>query len=100
MSKERYKQVPYAFAKKYIILPLEELESKIIVAVADPLDLAPLEELRFLLNIDIEAVYSPRETILSAIHDCYNTEDGAASQMIADLVDKNDDGRGDDVESF
>jgi general secretion pathway protein E len=100
VSKERYKQVPYAFAKKYVILPLEELESKIIVAVADPLDLAPLEELRFLLNTDIEAVYSPRETILSAIHDCYNTEDGAASQMIADLVDKNDDGRGDDIEVF
>ena len=99
VSKERYKQVPYAFAKKHALIPIEELDSKIIVAIADPLNLAPLEELRFLLNSEIEAVYSPQETILSAIHDCYNTEDGAASQLIANLTDK-EDSRGDDIEVF
>jgi len=100
VSKERYKQVPYAFAKRHAVLPIEETETTIIVATADPLNLSPLEELRFLLNKDVDAVYSPRETILSAIHECYNTEDGAASQLIADLTDKNDEGRGDDVEVF
>jgi general secretion pathway protein E len=100
VSKERYKQVPYAFAKKHMVLPIQEQGNSVIVAVADPLNLMPLEELRFLLNCDIEAVYSPREVILSAIHDCYNTEDGAASQLIANLTDKNEDMRGDDIEVF
>ncbi len=100
ISKERFKQVPYNFAKKHIVLPIKDLGTSVVVAVADPLNLSPLEELRFLLNCDIEAVYSPRDIILSAIHDCYNTEDGAASQLIAHLIDKNEDGRGDEVETF
>lgn len=99
-SKERYKQVPYAFAKKHLVLPIEENDSSVVVAVADPLNVACLEELRFLLNCNVEAVYSPRDIIMAAIHDCYNTEDGAASQLIADLTER-DDGRGDgDVEVF
>jgi general secretion pathway protein E len=100
INRERYKQVPYAFAKKHVVLPIQDCEKSVVVAVADPLNLTPLEELRFLLNCNVEAVYSPREMILSAIHDCYNTEDGAASQLIANLTDKNEEGRGDEVETF
>lgn len=101
ISKERYKQVPYAFAKKNLVIPVEDKEDCVVVATADPLNLAPLEELRFLIGCDIEAVYSPRDIILAAINECYNTEDGAASQLIADLTDKNDDGRNDgEVEIF
>lgn len=100
IGKERFKLVPYAFAKKHTVLPIEENGDVVIVAVADPLNLAPLEELRFLLHCNVEAVYTPRDILLSAVHDRYNTEDGAASQLIAHLVDKNDDGKGDDVEAF
>lgn len=100
ISKERLKQVPYNFAKKHVILPIKEHADSVVIAVADPLNLTPLEELRFLMNCNIEAVYAPREVVLSAIHDCYNTEDGAASQLIANLTDKNDDGRGEDIEVF
>lgn len=100
LSKERCQQVPYSFAKKHAIIPIKELERSILVAVADPLNLAPLEELRFFLQSDIEVAYCPRETILSAIHDCYNTEDGAASQMIAHLTDKKDEGRDGEVEVY
>jgi len=100
VSKERFKQIPYAFAKKHVILPVKEEERLMRVVVADPLNLTPLEELRFLLNCEIEAAYCPRDVILSAINDCYNTEDGAASQLIADMTDQNDEGRGEEVEVF
>lgn len=100
ISRERLKQVPYPFAKKHVILPIKESEGLVTIAMADPLNLTPLEELRFLLHSDVETVYTPRDILLSAIHDCYNTEDGAASQLIANLTEKNDDGRGDEVEVF
>jgi general secretion pathway protein E len=100
LDKERYRQVPYSFAKKHAILPIKELDTSVLVAVADPLNLAPLEELRFFLQSDIDIAYCPRDMILSAIHDSYNTEDGAASQMIANLVDKKDDGREGTVEVY
>lgn len=95
VHKSRYQKITYSFAKRHLIIPIEENDSRVVVAVADPLNLAPLEELRFLLECEIEAAYSPKEAIMAAIHDRYDTEDGAASQMIADLVEKNEDGRSD-----
>lgn len=98
-SKERYRQVPYAFAKRHLLLPIEERGSNVRVAVADPLNLTPLEEVRFLVGSPVEAVYAPREAILAAINECYNTEDGAASELIAHLTDKKEDDAG-EVEVF
>lgn len=85
LAKEYYKAIPYAFAKKNLLLPIIVENDIVTVAVADPLIVEPLEELRHLLNCKIKAAYSPKECILTAINECYNQEHGAASQMIADL---------------
>jgi general secretion pathway protein E len=100
LTKEHYKKVPYGFAKKHLVLPFYDENGVILVAVADPLDLEPIEELRFMLDSPVKAVYSPKETIITAIHECYNKEDGAASELIANLTDSGDDYRGDDVETY
>lgn len=101
VSKERYQQVSYAFAKKHLVLPIEETEQGVTIAVADPLSLQPLEELRFLLKADVQAVYVPRETLIAAIHECYNTEEGAASELLAHLGVREGDGSADgEVEAF
>ncbi len=94
ISKERLKQIPYGFAKKNVIFPVKEEENIIYIATADPLHLEPLEELRHMLDVDVQAVYSPKETILSAINELYNREHGAASELIANLGDRTDE-RGD-----
>lgn len=86
ISKERIKQVPYNFAKRNVVLPVKEEGGAVFVAISDPLNLEPLEELRHMLNSEVKAVYSPKETILSAINDLYNREHGAASEMIANLA--------------
>lgn len=88
IDKGRLRKVPYTFVKKHSVLPIKEVNGIVVVAVADPLNLSSIEELRFLLNSDIETVYCPREKILSAIHECYNTEEGAASELIAKMGDK------------
>ncbi len=94
ISKERLKQIPYGFAKKYVLFPVKEEMGVITVAISDPLDIQPLEELRLMLDSTIVAVYSPKETILAALNDLYNREHGAASELIAHL-DRNEDGKGD-----
>lgn len=93
ISKELLKQIPYSFAKKNIIFPVKEEGNTLYVAVSDPLHLEPLEELRLMLNNEIKAVYSSKETILAALNDLYNREHGAASELIANL-DRSDEGRG------
>lgn len=98
LSRERYKKIPYAFVKKHVVLPIHEEHGVVLVAVSDPLNLEPLEELRLMLDAKIKAVYSPRDLILHAINECYNQEKGAASQLMATLG--SEDGRGDEVEVY
>lgn len=88
LPRDYFKKVPYTFAKKNVILPIKEDGLHIFVAVADPLNLEPLEELRLMLGGEVKAVYSPKETILNAINECYNQEMGAASQLIANMGDR------------
>lgn len=85
LSKEYYKKVPYAFAKRHLVMPIKEEGKKILIAVADPLNLEPLEELRHMLDREVKAVYSPRDTILNAINEAYRQESGAASELLAQL---------------
>lgn len=99
-SKEIYRQVPYAFVKKHTILPFRNQEGVLCAAVADPLNLDSLEELRLLLDCEAQAVYCAKNTIIQAIHECYSTEEGAASKLLANLSDVTDDKADGDVEIF
>lgn len=94
LPKEYYKKVPYSFAKKNTCIPIKEEDNVILVAIADPLNLEPLEELRLTLDKPVKAIFSSKESIDNAIHELYNTEHGAASQLIADLS-KSDEVRND-----
>ncbi|MCE5318339.1 MAG: type II secretion system ATPase GspE [Parachlamydia sp.] len=85
LPREYYKKVPYAFAKRHVVMPIKEEAGAVLVAVSDPLNMEPLEELRLMLDTDIKAVYSPRETILNAINEAYRQETGAASELIAQM---------------
>lgn len=91
VAKDYYKKVSYAFAKKNLIIPIQEVDGAILVAVADPLNLEPIEELRHLLECQVHTVYSPKDAIMTAIHECYNQEHGAASEMIATLAEGGED---------
>lgn len=87
LPKEYYKKVPYSFVKKHLVLPVALEEDVVVVAVADPLHLDPLDDLRMMLGAKIKAVFSPRAGILASINECYNKEDGAASELLANLSD-------------
>jgi len=96
LSAEVYEKVPYFFAKKHLVLPIKEEGEALLVAVADPLHLEPLEELRLMLEREVKAVYSPKEEILRAINDCYKQLQGAAGELIADMKGHGEEGRGDE----
>lgn len=80
-------KIPYSFAKKHKILPIDETEETLLIAMADPLNVDVIEELRFLLNKDIRGVCVPEEEILKGINHLYHHQEGATSQMIANLSD-------------
>lgn len=85
LTRDIYQKVPYTFVKKHAILPFDKKDNTILVATADPLNLEALENLKYMLNTEIKGVYSPRDIIIAAIHECYNKETGAASKLLEDL---------------
>lgn len=85
ISRELLKKVPYAFAKKHIVLPIEESESHVLVVLADPLALQPVEELRHILSVPIRTAFAPKDAILQTIHDWYNSDKETASDVITGM---------------
>lgn len=100
LPREKYRKVPYAFVKKHVVMPFKEEKGAIITAIADPLNLEPLEELRLLLDAEIKPVFAPRDAILNAINECYKQETGAASEMIATLGEGGDEGREGELDAY
>lgn len=77
--------IPYAFAKQKKILPLDQDEKVITVAVADPLDIDAVEELRLLLKKQINPIYCPHPLIESAIERCYHQKEDETKKLFSDL---------------
>lgn len=82
---EKVAIIPYLFAKQKKLIPLEESEKGIYVAIADPLDLDALEELRFLLGKPVLPIYSPKVVIESAIERCYHQKEEETKKFFSDL---------------
>lgn len=76
--------VPAGFVRKYAILPLYKTEKTLIVAMENPMNWAPLDELRFLVNMNIAPVMALREDILCAIDQYYKTK--PSGPKIGDLA--------------
>lgn len=79
-------KVPAKFASHYKILPLELKENTLTVAMADPLDVRTLDDLRLLLGFEVKAVLSTEPDILEAIRKYYGI---GAETLEAMMVQKN-----------
>ncbi len=90
--------VPISFARTHRIVPLSDEGEFVRVAVSDPLDPGPLDDLRALLGKRVEPVAAPGEKIEDAINSVYERKaDGEIGQdsdvhvdEIQDLLDATD----------
>lgn len=86
--KEKKSLLPYAFAKRKLLLPIAEKEETILVATCDPQDLEALEEARVLLGRPIEELVAPKGAIEEAIERCYHQKEDETSKLIASFTDE------------
>ena len=77
--------IPIAFLKEYRVFPLDRSDGRLKVAVADPLDSRPLNDLAALTGAGIEAVVAPPEEILGAINRAFERHSGEAQEFIEDI---------------
>jgi general secretion pathway protein E len=91
--------VPINFARQNRVLPLSLSDSTVRVAVANPLDLFPIDDLRILLDKTIIPVAASEEAIDDAINRVYErkdetalaeAKDGEEVEELRDLIDMTD----------
>ncbi len=83
--RDKIQIIPYTVAKAKKVIPIDEQDGKLIIALEDPLDLECLEEMRCLTGKKLQEVCAPRSAIDTAIECCYHQKDDAASNLIASL---------------
>lgn len=79
---EKKQILPYSFAKNRTLLPLGEEENYLLVALANPLDLETLEEVRCLTGKEIKEILCPKSAIEEAIERCYHQKENEAKEVI------------------
>jgi general secretion pathway protein E len=89
-------RVPINYAKKNRLLPLAMEHDTVTVAVADPANYEPLDDLHVLFGMTVQAVVAPGEIINEAINRAY---DQASTTTAHDLMIDLDEERLDQVAS-
>jgi type IV pilus assembly protein PilB len=72
--------------EEHAIFPIMANGKKLTVAMSDPLDLYALENLRFILNTDIDCALSPKPDILATIQKYYGSKETSALHDTIDLA--------------
>jgi len=88
VDKELLRQVPLPFAKKNKMIPLYADDGIVTVAVADPLNIQPLDDIALLLHRDVEMVLTREENIIDAINLYYHHVERAAEKVVEEMKEE------------
>lgn len=84
ISTELIKTLPITFAKKFRLIPLNKSDGKVFVAVAPPVDLYALDEVRSLFGCELE----PRLTLNNVVINCINKVYERDKQVTENIEDE------------
>lgn len=94
-------KVSAKFASHYKIIPLEFKDNNLIIALANPLDIRTLDDIRLLLGLEVKAVLASEIEILDAIRKYYGVgaetiermihKEGVASEELQTQIEKIED---------
>lgn len=100
---ELVEKVPIQFARQHRVLPIGWRNGSVLVAVADPLEVFAIDDLRALLRAPIETVAARPQAIVDAINTVYERkdahldhkkeegeEDAAQADELQDILDLTD----------
>ncbi len=81
--------VPQALARRHNVVPIERTMGAVLVACAEPLDFETTDNLRFILNSDVEFVVAPKDELTEAINRYYggSTVDESVDSMLQEFTD-------------
>lgn len=92
-------QIPIAFAREHSLVAFDEKQNQICVALANPLDPRPLDDLSLMLKKKIMPFAASKEVVEDAINQVYErkdeealreSKDGEEEDELQDLIDMTD----------
>lgn len=86
IDKTAARQIPEAISRRFCLIATGEMDGKLIVAMADPLDIIARDTITLRLKRTIQPVVSTRAEILQAIQAVYHGSD-IEEQRLRDLVE-------------
>ncbi len=81
--------VPINFAKKNELIPLAKHPNYVEVAIADPVNIPALDDLRLIYQLPIRPVIAGTGQITDAINSVYNRSSGSDRTVMSDLQEEN-----------
>ncbi len=78
-------KVPIAFYRQQKVFPIAFSDGGVKVAVSDPLNLQPLDDLAVFLGTPVEPVLSSERELMAAINRFFDRETGSTEQVMQDL---------------
>ena len=79
--------VPFGVAKEYNVIPIAQNNGRLTVAMSKPNDVFALDNLRFILNMDIDCVLATSGDVLAAIENYYQTHTKVRMEDVAKKSD-------------
>ncbi|MFH1707753.1 MAG: ATPase, T2SS/T4P/T4SS family [Planctomycetota bacterium] len=76
------REIPQEIARQNKVVPIESTADRLVVAIADPLDLGTLDNLRFMTNKNVEANLATSKSIMAAIDRVYGVSEDQVDQML------------------
>ena len=76
-----------SWARQNGVLPVEQTETLVRVAVVDPLNTYSLDDVQMLLGREVEPLIAPRQVVMDAIHKVFDRRAGA-DQVVGDLAEE------------
>jgi general secretion pathway protein E len=78
-------KIPLSFAKRYELVPLAEEDGRVPVAIANPLNLQVIDDVRLLTGVPVTPVLASSEAIADVLHTLYEQAQETAQEVIEDL---------------
>ena len=82
---EMLSKIPIHFARKHRLVPMRQEGGELWVALADPLDLEALDDLRVSLGMEVRPALSPEDEIIRTINRLYHEAGDTAEDVLADM---------------
>lgn len=83
------RKIPINFAKRNELLPLKKEGDELQVAIADPININALDDLRILMGLSIRPIIASSSQIVEAINDLYNRNTETERAVMDDLNEDN-----------